>query len=124
MALVPKIHVLEPERDPAKPGLCEEDLEPRVALEHTGQYELGYADRRCQPEIAEPLEEGPPQPLHDYRIFFGIFEGRLVGALTCAIKLNVCSDRHLHIDSRCPELVVLGRRITFGVGQCTQQDAL
>src|SRR5437762_8564747 len=36
VALVPQIHMLEPERDPAEAGLGEEDLQPRMALEHAG----------------------------------------------------------------------------------------
>src|ERR1700757_2845003 len=76
MALVPQIHVLEPERDPAEAGLGKEDLELRMALEYAGQYELGDADGRREAEIAQPFEERPPQPLHDYRVFLRIFEGR------------------------------------------------
>src|SRR5438034_2454486 len=46
MALVPEIHVLEPERDPAKPGLGKEDLQLWIALEDAGEHQLGNADRR------------------------------------------------------------------------------
>src|SRR5260370_21913430 len=120
VALVPQIHVLEPERDPAEAGLGKEYLELRMALEHAGQDQLGDADRRCQPEIAQPFEERPPQPLHDYGVFLRVFESRLRGAGAGAVELDVHRDRHLHIDCGGPELVVLGSRIAFGIGQCAQ----
>src|SRR5580704_7196625 len=63
VALVPQIHMLEPERDPAEAGLGEEDLELRMTLEYAGQDQLGDADRGGQPEIAQPFEERTPQPL-------------------------------------------------------------
>ena len=59
MALVPQIHMFEPERNPAEPSLGKEDLELRVALENPGEHQLGSADRRRQPEIAQPFEQTP-----------------------------------------------------------------
>src|SRR5690348_10155980 len=52
VALVPQVHMLEPERDPAEAGLGEEDLELRMPLEHACQHHLRDADGWSQPEVA------------------------------------------------------------------------
>ena len=69
--------MLEPERDPAEAGFGEEDLQFRIALEDAGEDQLGDADGGRQTEIADPFEKRPPQPLHDLRDLFRVFERRL-----------------------------------------------
>ena len=123
MALIPQIHMLEPERDPAEAGLGKEDLQLWMALEDAGQHQLRDADRRRQAEIAQPFKKRPAQSLHDYGVFLRIAEGRLGGARAGAVELDMHGDRHLHVDRGGPELVVLGGRIALGAGEGTHQDA-
>src|SRR5262249_24018909 len=52
MALVPKIHVIEPERDPAEACLSKEDLQFGKALEYPSQHQLGNARSRSETKIA------------------------------------------------------------------------
>ena len=77
MALIPEVGVLKPEWNPAEPRLGKEDLELRIALEDAGEDQLGDADGGRQTEIADPFEKRPPQPPHDLRDLFWVFEGRL-----------------------------------------------
>jgi hypothetical protein len=70
------------------------------------------------------LTEGASPKLHNHGIFLRVLEGRLRRARAGAVELDMDGDGHLHVDCRGPELVVLRRRIAFGIGQCAQQDAL
>jgi hypothetical protein len=56
MTLVPEIGVLEPTRHSTKACLGEVVLQFREALEDAGQNQLGDADGRPQPEIANPFD--------------------------------------------------------------------
>ncbi len=122
--LVPEIHVFEPERDPAEPRFGEKHVELGEALEHPAQHQLRDADRGRQAEIAQPFEERPAQPLHDDRIFLGVFEGRLIGARAGAVEQDMHRHRHVEIDRGGPEAVVLGGRVALAVRQCAELDAL
>ena len=123
VALVPKVHVLEPKRDPAEPRLGEEDLQSRIALKDAAQHQLRDADRGRQPEIAQPFEKRPAQPLHDDRVFLRVFHGRLVGARAGAVEEDMHRHRHVEIDRGGPEAVVLRRRIALAVRERAKLDA-
>src|SRR5437660_5637224 len=76
MALIPQIHVLEPERDPAEPRLGKEDLQFRKALEDARQDQLRDAGRRRQAEIAQPSYKGSPDRLNPPLLPFGTSDAR------------------------------------------------
>src|SRR5271166_5850179 len=123
LVLHAKIGVLEPKRDPAEPRFGEEDFQLRKALEHAGEDQLSDADGGRQTKIANPFEERTAQALDDLGDLLRVTECRLRGARPGAVERYMHRYRHFHVDCRGPELVVLRRRIPFGIGQCAQLDA-
>ena len=126
VALVPVVRLLHPERHPAETGLGKEDLQIREPVEDAGEDCLGEAHRRggAEERQGDPLHDGPAAEPRDHRrVDAGILERRLLGARALAIEADVHGERHLHLDGRRPEPIVLRYRIALPAGEHAERDS-
>ena len=128
VALVPVVGLLHPERHPAEPRLGEEDLQIGQAVEDAGHGELREAHRRrgargtAAPPTPRSSAARPSSSISGSAS--GILERRLRRARTETVEADVHRQRHLHVDRRRPEPVVLRRRIRLAVREHAEVDAL
>src|SRR4030095_2285184 len=92
----------------------------------TGEYKWSEADRGRDAEERQrdPLDElARAQLLQHLGIDARVLERRLLGARTQTVEADVDRERHLHLDGRRPEGIVLRQRVRLAVGEHAEVHA-
>ena len=123
MADVALVRLLHPVRDPPDVVLGEEDAQLREPIEGAREDELGGVLSTQPTEFHVGKLADDPTAFSHLGVRVGVME-QVCALSSGGIHLHVHGERHLHVERRRPEVVVLRQRIALAVGVPPEDNPL